>query len=371
MAHIEDRGSGGRLRWRVRWRDPAGRHRSKSFERKADADRYLHSLSVDLDQGTWRDPRRAEIIIADYAERWYSTRLARWKPSTAASQRNLLDSRVLPRWGRYPIGAIEYAEAAEWVADLARSGLSASRVRHCAGVLAAILDHAVRDRRLVSNPVRGIDLPRLPIRPRHVYLTHEQVAALAGAIGRHRPLILLLAYCGLRWSEAVALRPRDIDPARRRITIDRALVDVGGEIVEGAPKTWHHRSVPIPGIVLDEIRPLLEREPDEPLFRARRGSVLRASNFRARAWSPALEAAGLPPMRIHELRHTAASLAVSSGANVLAVARMLGHRDPSVTLGIYADLFDSDLDDVAARLDSAARAAISGGTVVPIRSRRE
>lgn len=66
----------------------------------------------------------------------------------------------------------------------------------------------------------------------------------------------------------------------------------------------------------------------------------------------AVRSAGVQTITPHDLRHTCASLAVSAGANVLALARMLGHKDPSVTLRVYADLFDSDLDKVAAALDS-------------------
>ena len=80
------------------------------------------------------------------------------------------------------------------------------------------------------------------------------------------------------------------------------------------------------------------KSPDALVFTTLRGQQLRSQNFARRVWAPAVAAASLGPLRLHEMRHTAVSIAVSSGADVLAVARMLGHADPSITLKRYAGL---------------------------------
>ena len=97
------------------------------------------------------------------------------------------------------------------------------------------------------------------------------------------------------------------------------------------------------------------------MFTGQRGEVLRNSNWRARVFAPAVEICQredetFPAITPHDLRHTAASLAISAGANVKAVQRMLGHAKASMTLDVYADLFDTDLDAVAVELDAAIRA---------------
>jgi integrase len=98
---------------------------------------------------------------------------------------------------------------------------------------------------------------------------------------------------------------------------------------------------------------------DDLVFSAREGGVLRVSHWRPRVFNPARDSLkGFPKVTPHDLRHTAASLAVSAGGNVLALARMLGHEDPSVTLRVYADLFDSDLDALADVLTKARAAAL-------------
>lgn len=101
---------------------------------------------------------------------------------------------------------------------------------------------------------------------------------------------------------------------------------------------------------------------DDLVFASQRGDVLRASNYRKRFFTAAVEECqaadkAFPSITPHDLRHTAASLAVSAGANVKAVQRMLGHAKASMTLDVYADLFDDDLDGVAVSLDAAIKSA--------------
>ena len=110
------------------------------------------------------------------------------------------------------------------------------------------------------------------------------------------------------------------------------------------------------------------KAPDDVVFTTRRGAVLRNLNFRRDVFDAAATAAGLEGLTPHELRHTAASLAVSAGANVKAVQRMLGHASAAMTLDVYSGLFDDDLDGVAERLDAGARvySMCTDAPVVPL-----
>ena len=116
------------------------------------------------------------------------------------------------------------------------------------GILAAMIDVAVRDRRLPSNPARGVNLPRKVGKQRH-YLTHAQVQILADDSRHNATLVLLLAYTGLRWGEAVGLRVNSLDLARRRVLVQTNAVRVGGHIVIGSPKGCEMRSVPFPAFL--------------------------------------------------------------------------------------------------------------------------
>jgi integrase len=171
------------------------------------------------------------------------------------------------------------------------------------------------------------------------------VAALADAVTYGSEVIGFLAYTGLR----------------RRVNVSRSVSDSGGRLVWSTPKTGERRSVPFPASLADELSALMVGKGREDLvFTNKRGSVLRGSNYRPRVFDHAIakcqkEDETFPTITPHDLRHTAASLAVSAGANVKAVQRMLGHAKASMTLDVYADLFDDDLDVVADRLDAALK----------------
>jgi integrase len=213
--------------------------------------------------------------------------------------------------------------------------------------LSGILGAAVRDRRLMANPAPGMNLPPLGTKRRR-YLSAAPVEALADAAGHGRVAVLVLSYCGLRWSELAALRVRRFDLLRRRLMVEEAVTEIDGStIVWGTPKTHSRRSVPLPRFLVDELaRTVVNRPGDELAFPSPQGAVLRNRNARYAWFDDAARAAGLAGLTPHELRHTAAPLAVSAGANVKAVQRMLGHASAAMTLDRYADLFDDDLDDV-------------------------
>jgi integrase len=262
---------------------------------------------------------------------------------------------VEPRWGRYQVGQTQHSDVQEWVSKLS-VGKSATTVLRAYGILAAILDVAVKDRRISSNSARGVNLPR-KIKSKHTYLTHDQVQLLADNAGGHSTLVLLLAYTGLRWGEAIGLRVKDVDILRRRINVTVNAVEVGGKIEVGTPKTHKRRSVAFPRFLAEELEvQCAEKSLDSLVFSDTSGKHLRRTRVSegSRSWfKSALASSGIPSMTLHDLRHTVASLAISASANVKAVQRMLGHASAAMTLDTYADLFDDDLDAVAGALDQA------------------
>lgn len=199
------------------------------------------------------------------------------------------------------------------------------------------------------------------------FLTHEQVADLADSAGEYGTAILVLAYCGLRFGEMAALRVRNVDLMRRRLEISESVTEVEGVAVFGTPKTHQRRSVPVARSLVDQLAlQMAGKGPDDFVFTAPEGGVLRLMNFRRRVFDPAAKSVGLEGLIPHELRHTAASLAVSAGANVKHVQRLLGHASAAMTLDVYSGLFDDDLDGVADRLDERRIRAAADSVRTPI-----
>lgn len=354
MAHIEKRPDR-RKPWRVRYRDPAGRERSRSFLRKVDADRFMATVQADLIRGSWTDPRLSQITLEEWAERWLRTK-SHLKPKTLAGYRSNLRAHALPAFGRYQLRHIDRMAVEEWIADLRATGLGPSGIRQARQVLNSMLTLAVDAGYLAANPVEAVRSPRQP-EPEMLFLDAEQVERLTDTIKEpYGTLVYLLAYGGLRWGEAAALRRRRCDLRRSQIEIVESVSEAGGELHYGPTKNHRSRTVGIPGFLCDLLTEHLARHvadrPDALVFTSPQGAPLRNSNFRRQVWYTAVEQAGLPQgLRIHDLRHTCASLLAAAGANPKAVQVHLGHSSIAVTMDRYTHLFSSDVEALIGRLE--------------------
>ena len=364
MATIDDYQTKAGKRYMVRYRTPDRKQTTKrGFRTKRDAEQWLNKNETDIATGQFIHPMAGKATISDLGSAWLD-RKQHLKPSTLHSLESTWRNHVLPIWGDYPISAIKFTDVQHWVTRLHKGelstkppvkGKSPTTVIRAFGILSGILDDAVKDNLLPRNPTDGVELPR-KVKKSRVYLSHEQVHAFAEQ-SKYPEIILVLSYCGLRWGELAALRVRDMNPLKRRLSIEQNAVFVGGTVHVGTPKTHERRTVPYPRFLGERLEQLVDgRHPDDLIFPGRDYRHMRApqTSEGEQSWFKAAStAAGLPNVTPHELRHTAASLAVSSGANVKAVQRMLGHKSAAMTLDTYADLFDSDLDAVADAMDNA------------------
>lgn len=345
-------------RYRVRYRKPDHTETQKrGFTTMREAQLYLSMVTVSKSKGEYIDPSSSRVPVRMFADSWLRAKQPPMsKPSYYTTLEQSWRNHVAPMWADREIWSIRRSEVQDWVSELATQK-SRTVVLRALGVLAGILDVAIDDRRLTNNPARHIrNLPRNGPGKRRVYLSHDQVTTLA-ASSAHPTMVLTLAYTGLRWGEATGLRVRSVNQLRRRFVIEENAVMIAYEIHVGTPKTHERRSVPYP----QRLAPMIEeacagKGPEGLLFG---DGVHHMRNSGAQGWfANAVKRAqavdpSIPRLTPHDLRHTAASLAISSGANVKAVQRMLGHASAAMTLDTYADLFDDDLDAVAQRLNDA------------------
>ncbi|CAM5281146.1 MAG: site-specific integrase [Actinobacteria bacterium] len=370
-------------RWRVRYRTPEHVQTDKrGFTTKRDAELYLANVEISKASGAFVSAAAARVTVGELAAEWLANKQQSMKPSSYHSIAVSWRVYVGPRWATTPVGAIRASAVEQWIRQLGqgtavthKSGgktvpaaqarpRSATVVLRALGVLAGVLDMALKDGRVPKNVARRTEgAPRKVSNKPRRYLSHVEVARFAAAASTptQRTMIVLLAYCGLRWGEAVGLQVRDLNMLRRRLQISRTATEVDGKILVGAPKSWEKRAVPFPAVLAEPLAHLCEgKAPNDLVFADRFGQFLRRPKTSAGTSSwflDALVASDIERLTPHDLRHTAASLAVSSGANVKAVQRMLGHKSAAMTLDTYADLFEDDLDEVAERLDEGARRA--------------
>lgn len=339
-------------RWRARYRGPDGRERSKHFDRKMDAERWLAGVEVARARGEWVDPSRARVTLDGWSARWLASQ-RQLKPSTLDRYQGIVEAHIVPKFARVALGDVTPSLVDEWVHLLSGKGLSAASVRQCHRVLSRMLAGAVRDGCISRNAADGVDLPRVSARTKR-YLSHAELECLARECRNYGTAILVLGYTGLRWGEFAALRVADVDLLRRRIAVRRAVVELRGELIFGTPKSHEQREVPLPKFLAERLTTdFAGRALDALAFPSPEGSVLRNRNFRSRLFDAAAKRAGVEGVTPHGLRHTAASLAIQAGAPVTVVSTMLGHADPSITLRVYSHCWPSDLDALADRLHEA------------------
>lgn len=353
--------NGGETRWRARWRDP-DTHKSRerrSFRTKRDARAFLDSLNADILKGEYVDPRAGRALIGALGPQWITSHRNTWAESHWRAVESAWRLHVEPRWGGRRLNEIKPSGVQAWSDELAAS-YSHTTVGRCVGILSGICATAVGDGLMAHNPCERVRLPKKQPSDRH-YLTPEQLLALAAASGTRAPIILVLGLCGLRYGELRALRVQDVDFDRNRITVARSATKAGTVTVEKSTKGNQVRTVAMPTLVCDALRWQTEGKHDDDLvFDDGHGGYIayQCASGSGRGWfKRALQQAGLNPMSVHDLRHTAASIAIHSGAHVKAVQRMLGHKSAAMTLDTYADLFDNDLDEVALNIDATMREA--------------
>lgn len=370
MAAISSYQTRGGKRYRVRYRTPDHRQTdNRGFKTKRDAEAFAASVEVSKLRGEYVAPSRGKATIGELGPAWLERQRGHLKPNSWKSLDVSWRVHVEPRWAGTAIAKVLYSDVQAWVSDLS-SRRGAKVVRSAHAVLAAILEDAVRDRLIASNPARGVKLPKIVKQP-HKYLTAEQLHLLARESGRYGPLVLLLGTAGLRWGEAASLRLGDVDFLRRRVVVyENATAGTVGSLKGG-----EHRNLVLPRHVVEELSVTVQgRARDDLIWPSQTGGYLKspathdswlsgavsrcqraAEKARADEWTanPDQEPATpvFPRVTAHDLRHTAASLAISAGANVKAVQRMLGHKSAAMTLDTYADLFDDDLELLAERLE--------------------
>lgn len=329
------------------------RGHDRGFKLKRDAEAHLATVEVSKLRGSYVDPADSKIRISEVGPAWLEQHKTKVTASTYHSLESTLRVWVLPHWGHYSVGAVTRRDLAAWLTKLGevRSHTTVARARD---LLGGIFDDAIEDGRIVKNPARGIAIKRKPL-PEETFLTHAQVEALARA-SRYPTLVRFLAYTGLRWGEATALRVRNVDTVKRRLLIREAVAEVNGKHILGSVKSHERRVVAYPDFLDAEIASMVGGKAlEDRLWVAMDGGFLRAGNSRDGWFQAAVkrcitEDADLTRITPHDLRHTAASLAISAGANVKVVQRMLGHKSAKVTLDTYAALFPDDLDNVTEAL---------------------
>ena len=278
------------------------------------------------------------MTLAEWVREWSGT-IVHLRPSTRIYEDNLR-LHVLPSLGAVPLSKLTKTELRRWLAELAATDLSPASVHQAFRCLRRVLGAAAEGDVLARSPLAGIKPPRVERREMR-FLTADEAATLAEMIDeRYRAFVLVGAYCGLRWGELAGLRRHRVDLLHRSVQVVEALGigENGRPTLLPVKAGASHRAITLPALVVEALEHHLTFYAGAGktgfVFTAPHGGNLDVNTFRNRYWLPAVAAAGLAPLRVHDLRHTTASLAIAAGADVKVVQSTLGHASAAMTLAV-------------------------------------
>jgi len=367
-AWIEDTASG--FKARVRYAD--GRTRSKRFTTQREAKAWIRRTLTEIRDGTFVPESSGRITLVDWVKHWEETTVD-LSPSTRNRRTSDLRNWVLPEFGHRAIGTITQPEVKAWIARMSKAGCNAGSIKLRYETLSNIMRAALDAELIKRTPCLRVGLPRYETEEMRL-LTIGEIVALADTIHpRYRALVLLAGTGGLRMGELGALKGRRVDFRRGTVEVTENLILDNGKPILGPVKTKaSKRKVPLPRQTLEALDGHIEKYaigPDDSMFTSAEGFVLRAYQFRRRYFAPAAEKAGLGAVRPHDLRHSAISLWIASGANPKVVQTKAGHSSIKVTYDRYGHLFP-DYDDRTTRHLESLWADSSPDNVVAIAEHR-
>lgn len=341
MAVYKDKKRG---TWYCRFRqyDATGKTKEvtkRGFDRKRDAEDYEAVEKRKL-LGSM------EMPVSAFADIYLQDKASRIKPTTLYRDKSLFNNQILPYLGKYKMSDVSPLVVRNWHTELINKGLADTYLRLIHKICSSMFNFAVRYYGLSSNPCReaGPVGKASSEKTMQVWSPTEFRVFIDGFGGpvQYRILFLVLFWTGIRISEALGLEVQDYDFEKKSLSITKQRVMVNGSSeIQSLKTTSSNRIVPLPGFVYSELEQYIgaffEVKPDSLIFPVRHNSVYRYLKI----WT---EKAGLPKIRIHDLRHSHATMLISSGTSIKAVSSRLGHKNIETTLGVYAHV--TEIDDL-------------------------
>lgn len=365
-------------RFQARYSAPDGRRyearmangRPLTFDTKGDAEDWLTLRRSEILRSDWlppAEPKAAPVAVREFADAWLTNRDL--EDRTRDHYAQLLRDHVYPKFGSIPVSSVSPAEVRTWHASLAKITGPTAR-SHAYALLRTIMNTAVADDLIPANPCRVRGAGQTKRVKKIVPATLAELETLTKAMpDKYQLLVLLAAWCGLRFGELAELRRSDVDVTNGAVHIRRGVVRTNaGRVVKGPKSEAGKRTVALPPhllpLVKSHIRDHAAMGRDGLLFPAGHGEQLAPSTL-YRVFYPARKKAGRDDLRFHDLRHTGAVLAASTGATLAELMARLGHSTPGAALRYQHAAQDRD------RVIADALSKLVTGDVSTIRAGKE
>jgi integrase len=362
-------------RYKVRYTDPDGVERSRSFPDRCkwEADNFLLEVEAAKREGKYVNTHAGKITFKTHAENWFKGQSP--DRATREALRSRLESRIYPFFEKRPLNSITVSTIREWLGRLDEAHYSQNYRIVLFTIVSSVLDAAVEERLIHTNPCKAQTIKRPTSSASNMVIwSRKRVDIIERNIDAlFRPSVVVGAGCGLRQGEILGLSPDDIDRERMLLTVRRQLRTVDRTLVFALPKGGKTRVVPLSPGVLERITSHIEEHPPAPttlpwqdpagdphsvpfLMTGENGRLYSGDLFTKVVWQGAFRNAGLDYRKradgMHALRHFYASVLLSQGVSVKELAAYLGHSDPGFTLRTYTHLVPSSFERARTAVDA-------------------
>lgn len=366
--------------WQARYRAPDGTQKAKNFEKKSEALAFLDEVRTNVRQGTYLDPKRGQITLDKWYEKWWEAQKAKGRATTRSRKESVWRTHLKPKWENWPIISIGFLDVDAWLTNEVKGYHTRKK---CLELLRKMLQAAILDKRITTNPTFGIELevPDAKHPDELAPPTDEQFQRIRACLPEYYwPLIDFADETGMRWGEYTDMRLCNVDLDADTAKVKEVLSEAEGVLFrQPAPKTdAGFRTVPLTPKAVAAAQVMIKRwkpkatqseidgelHDEELIFRGPRGGVLSRHNFR-RVWVVAIQEAGVARKvmnaetgrmewwpRVHDLRHRFASRLKDAGVPEKDVQVIMGHDRGSKVTWLYTHAGPEVVESVRAALTS-------------------
>jgi len=355
-------------RFQARWRGSDRRVSTApvTFSTRSEAQRFLSKTRTEIEDGTWKRIDLGTQAFAPFAHRFLESHKANIREVTAVKYETHLRVHVLPRFGERSLNSIKSIDVSEWVSEMSDKGLRLGTLRGAHGIMRQVMTEAVRSGLVEANPCAYTRFPKMSRYEPNIITPQEANALVVAMPDRYKTFVMVLAYCGLRFGEAAALRRDCVDLNRRVISIVESVTNAGGKTVWSLPKTYEKREVSLPNFLVEALRSHMEAftglEASSLVFTGEKSGWVQNNNFHNRVWNPIVrnmvKTGAIKTLIVPKDLRASCGSWVAAENGVLEAAKRLGHSSTATTTKHYARPLAGRDVVVAKNLDALFQGAL-------------
>ncbi len=337
------------------------RKKQRGFKTKREAEKALALIEAEVYKGTYSEPSNEHLSV--HLSNWYMVKKNSVGFQTAETYKGYIKNRIVPYIGHYQLSKLTASVLQNYVNELKEEGLSSATIKKIYNILKGALDHAVNMDLLPVNHITKIQLPKIIKNDLKVWDTSQLQLFLEHIKGeRLYPAFYLAITTGMRKGEFLGVRWKDIDFQNGIVYVRQTLSKDGKRLIPGAKTEASIRSIKLTRECIEVLlqhKPIVENEKlslgieyvDEDLVNCTsKGTPINPNNF-SRTFLRLIKESGLPRIRVHDLRHSHATMLIAGGVNAKVISERLGHSNIKVTLDTYSHVLPSMQEEAANRID--------------------